>query len=127
MKAPLRGRISSKFGSRVHPITGKASFHNGVDVAVPIGTDIVAPEAGKVTECWDHPKGGVCMAMMSDTGTRYGFAHLSKRLVNVGDLVKEGQHVAESGNTGGSTGPHLHFTVKKGGTWMDPTRYFNFF
>lgn len=126
MRAPVKGRVTSGFGSRVHPITGKRSFHNGVDIAVPIGTPVLAPENGRICEVWDHPKGGKCIAMKTTMGTRYGFAHLSQQSRKVGDLVFEGDTIALSGNTGASTGAHVHFTVKKGELWMDPARYFHF-
>lgn len=126
MKEPVTGRISSRFGTRIHPITSVHSFHNGVDIAVPVGTTVVAPEYGLITEVWDHPKGGICMAMMSTSGRRYGFAHLSKRLVMKDTPVAEGDPIAETGSTGLSTGPHLHFTVKVGSHWKDPLNYFTF-
>lgn len=128
MKIPLRGRITSKFGNRIHPVTGvKVSFHNGVDIAAPVGSQIVAPSNGRITEIWDHPRGGKCLAMVGDNGIRYGFAHLSdNKLKNVGDQVNEGDIICKSGNTGASTGPHLHFTVKVNGQWEDPSKHFNF-
>jgi murein DD-endopeptidase MepM/ murein hydrolase activator NlpD len=126
MRPPVKGRISSRFGKRIHPISHKESFHNGVDIAVPVGTDIVAPENGKITEVWDHARGGLCIAMASTTGTRYGFAHLSKRMRKVGDRVFEGEAFAETGNSGSSTGPHVHFTVKKASSWVNPEDYFKF-
>lgn len=122
---PLKGKITSKFGSRRHPITGKQSFHNGVDIAVPVGTAIQAPADGVVTERWDHDRGGRCLAIEC-SGIRFGFAHLCKRFVLTGDKVKAGETIAESGNTGASTGPHLHFTVKVNGAWVDPLKYFTF-
>lgn len=126
MRAPVTGRVTSGFGKRVHPITKKESFHNGVDIAVPVGTEVVAPENGKIVEVWDHAKGGFCIAMRTTMGTRYGFAHLSKRIRKVGDIVFEGEVIALSGNTGASTGPHVHFTVKKNEQWVDPDKYFVF-
>jgi len=126
MRPPLKGRISSGYGNRIHPITKKSSFHNGVDIVAPIGTDIVAPEAGTITEFWDNVKGGHCLAMVSATGKRYGFAHLSNRLVKLHDHVSEGQVIAEVGNSGASTGAHLHFTVKVADQWTNPIIYFKF-
>jgi len=126
MRAPVKGRITSGFGDRIHPITKKKSFHNGIDIAVPVGTPVLAPENGRITEVWDHLKGGVCLAMVSSSGTRYGFAHLSRRLRKINERVIEGEEIALSGTTGASTGPHLHFTVKKGGQWQDPDKYFIF-
>lgn len=126
MTTPLTAPITSRFGKRKHPITGKLSFHNGVDIACPIGTPIVAPENCLVTESWDHPLGGKCLALLSSDGTRYGFAHLHRRLVRKDQTVPEGQPIALSGNTGRTTGPHLHFTVKILGTWQDPLKHFKF-
>jgi len=126
MITPVFGRISSKFGYRIHPITKKRTFHNGVDIAVPEGEPIMAPEKGKITEHWDHPKGGNCIAMVGESGRRYGFAHLSIRRFKIGQSIDEGNCIAMSGNTGASTGPHVHFTVKEGGQWVDPCKYFKF-
>ncbi len=118
---PVTGKITSPFGLRKHPITGRESFHNGIDIACKVGTPVVAPDYGIITEVWSHERGGLCLAMEGTDEVRYGFAHLSKRLVKKGQPVLEGQVIALSGNTGQSTGPHLHFTVKKLGIWVDPT------
>ena len=126
MVTPLKGRISSKFGKRIHPITKLQSFHNGVDIAAPTGTKIVSPVSGRVQRVWDHPKGGKSMSIVNGAGMRFGFAHLSKRLVKEGDPVHEGQEVAEVGSTGASTGPHLHFTVSINNEFIDPAKYFTF-
>ncbi len=117
---PVPGKITSRFGVRKHPITGKESFHNGIDIACKVGTPVVAPDYGMVTEVWSHELGGLCLAIESTEGVRYGFAHLSKRLVKKYQPVLKGQVIAKSGNTGQSTGPHLHFTVKRLGMWVDP-------
>jgi len=123
---PLTGRISSKFGTRIHPVSGVKSFHNGVDISVAIGTKVAAPDDGIISEYWDHKTGGKSLAMISGNGFRYGFAHLSRRLVTKGTKVKAGQIIAESGNTGLGTGAHLHFTVKINNEWVDPLKYFSF-
>ena len=123
---PLAGRVTSKFGTRTHPITGKKSFHNGVDISAPIGTDILAPDSGIITEVWNHERGGKCLALVNSSGIRFGFAHLHHRLAKLNQLVNKGEHIAESGNTGASTGPHLHFTVKINDQWQDPERHFRF-
>jgi murein DD-endopeptidase MepM/ murein hydrolase activator NlpD len=123
---PLTGRVTSKFGNRPHPITKKTSFHNGVDIAAVIGTKVVAPAAGTITEAWEHDRGGYCMAMLDDKGVRFGFAHLNDFIAKKGQKVKAGEVIALSGNTGASTGPHLHFTVKVNGQWVDPLTYFTF-
>ncbi|PKN85401.1 MAG: hypothetical protein CVU46_11150 [Chloroflexi bacterium HGW-Chloroflexi-8] len=128
MVTPVKGRVSSKFGYRIHPITKeKKSFHNGVDISAPEGTPIVAPVAGKITEFWTHDRGGHCLALTSADGLlRFGFAHLSKRFVSRGAVVKQGELIANVGNTGVSTGAHLHFTMKKNGSWIDPQLHFSF-
>lgn len=123
---PVTGRITSKFGSRRHPITGIVTLHNGIDIACVAGTPVKAPEEGTVIQVWEHIKGGKCVAMVGKTCRRYGFAHLSGQLVTVGQQVTEGQVIARSGNTGQSTGPHLHFTVQENGYWRDPLNYFDF-
>lgn len=122
---PVAGKITSKFGNRIHPISGKLTFHNGVDISCPVGSDIIAPDSGTITEYWDHPRGGKCLAMVNAQGVRFGFAHLGHRLVKKDQLVNKGDHIAESGNTGASTGPHLHFTVKVNDQWQDPLKFIN--
>ncbi|MCK9452869.1 MAG: M23 family metallopeptidase [Bacteroidales bacterium] len=126
MITPLKGRISSKFGQRKHPITGVVSFHNGLDIAASIGTPVVAPSDAIVQRVWNHPKGGKSLSIITPAGLRFGFAHLSKRLVKEGDKVSAGQAIALVGTTGASTGPHLHFTVSKQGQFIDPLKYFTF-
>jgi len=123
---PVKGRITSRFGTRTHPINGGKSFHSGVDISLPVGTTIVAPASGQIIQAWDDKKGGVCLAMLTENGVRFGFGHLLKRLVRNGEAVIEGQPIAESGNTGASTNPHLHFTMKMAGAWLDPLDHFNF-
>jgi len=84
------------------------------------------PESGEVARVYDHETGGITVIMIADSGTRYGFAHLDKSLVKPGERVTEGHVIAKSGNTGKSTGPHLHFTVQQHGIWIDPATRFNF-
>ena len=112
------GRISSPFGTRVHPITKVKSFHNGIDIAYPVGTEIFTPVDSLIASVYDHDKGGKTVILKDiNTGDRYGFAHLSKPLVKIGQLIPRGSVIALSGNTGASTGPHLHLTYSIGGTW----------
>ena len=127
MIPPIKGKVTSKFGYRVHPVTKiKGSFHNGVDIAAPVGTIVVAPEDGRITEVWDNATGGKCIAMCSMDGKRYGFAHLNRQIAKLNQFVVAGEVIAESGNTGASTGPHVHFTVKINGSWVNPENYFKF-
>lgn len=127
MITPLKGRITGKFGPRIHPISGVTGFHNGVDIAAPLGTKIVSPADATVTKIWDDAAGGKSLAIETTAGMRFGFAHLSKRLVDhVGQRVSINQAIAEVGSTGKSTGPHLHFTVTVAGKKVDPMKYFTF-
>ncbi len=132
------GRISSKFGYRTHPVTGeKTSFHNGIDIACPSGTIIRTPVDCEVKAAYSHKTGGNSLIIKDiDSNDRYGFAHLSKFVCKVGDTVKKGDVIALSGNTGASTGPHLHFTYSINGKWngnvstghefVDPTERVDF-
>lgn len=124
MKYPVSGRITSKFGDRTHPITKQKSFHNGIDIAVPSGTDVISPEAGKVISVYSNSTGGNQLIIEHSNGFRTGYAHLQKSLVKVGDSVSKGQVVAKSGNTGASTGAHLHLTLRKAGALVNPELFF---
>lgn len=125
-KNPCKGVITSQFGRRFHPITKKENFHNGVDIATVVGSPIVAPDDGTITEVWNHKTGGKSLAMVNKAGVRFGFAHLSEQLMPIGTTVLAGELIARSGNTGASTGPHVHFTVKINGAWQDPMLHFSF-
>lgn len=116
------GRISSHFGSRRNPLTGKRSFHNGVDVALPIGTPVRAPGDGVVSMVTTHPSGGLSLAILHQKRARTGYAHLCSVCVSEGDTVRAGQVIAYSGNSGKTTGPHLHLTLQSPiGKWIDPS------
>lgn len=126
MKKVVEGRITSRFGLRIHPITGNESGHNGVDIAAPIGTAVYSPIDGTAT-INTHSTGGKQVVVTNDrTGLRVGFAHLSAQLVRNNQRVIKGQQVALSGNTGASTGPHLHYTYAINGKKVDPTPFIEF-
>jgi murein DD-endopeptidase MepM/ murein hydrolase activator NlpD len=121
---PVEGRITSKFGPRTHPITGKQSLHNGVDIAAPIGTPVYAPADGTVISLYNTTTGGKQMVLQHKGNVKTGYAHLNAFKANMGDQVRRGDVIAEVGNTGASTGPHLHFTVTDGGgRKVDPETY----
>jgi murein DD-endopeptidase MepM/ murein hydrolase activator NlpD len=123
---PAPGKtITSTYGNRVDPFFGKLAMHAGIDFRQPIGGKIVATGAGKVIHA--GPAGGYGIMIEIDHGngitTRYG--HLSRTLVKVGDWVETGSEIAFSGSTGRSTGPHLHYEVRRNGMAVDPMRFLN--
>jgi murein DD-endopeptidase MepM/ murein hydrolase activator NlpD len=121
---PLPARtwvLASPFGPRIHPITGEASFHTGTDFAAPEGTPILAAADGVVTVA--GPVGGYGNLIVIEhhidgqtVATAYGHTWDTGVLVHVGDRVTAGQHIGDVGSAGMSTGPHLHFEVRPGGT-----------
>lgn len=115
-------RISSPFNlRRRHPITGRISPHRGTDFAMPIGTPVIAPANGTVIRV-AYQQGGAGRYIMLRHGREYEtvYMHLSKALVKVGQKVKKGQRIALSGNTGRSTGPHLHYEFRINGVAVNP-------
>jgi murein DD-endopeptidase MepM/ murein hydrolase activator NlpD len=123
---PAPGKqITSLFGNRVDPFFGKLAMHAGIDFREKQGTDVIATGAGIVIHA--GPAGGYGYMVEIDHGngisTRYG--HLSRILVKTGDKVEEGAVLALSGSTGRSTGPHLHYEVRRNGQAIDPLRFLN--
>ncbi len=117
-KRVIEGRITSSFGGRRDPVNGAYRQHQGVDIAAVVGTAVYAPMGGVVSAVYGHPVGGVTVILRSGCGGyRFGMCHLDSVSVSVGDIVEAGGLVAYSGNSGRSTGPHLHFSVKEGGVW----------
>jgi murein DD-endopeptidase MepM/ murein hydrolase activator NlpD len=114
--APVAGRISSFFNpNRKHPVTGKVRPHKGVDFAVPVGTPVTAAGSGTVSLVNPNHKDFGQVAMISHPdGTSSLYAHNSQLLVTQGQKVEAGQQIALSGNTGLSSGPHVHFEMMKG-------------
>ncbi|MFC2991354.1 peptidoglycan DD-metalloendopeptidase family protein [Halomonas tibetensis] len=111
---PFEGsyRLSSNFNPRrKHPVTGRVSPHRGTDFAMPIGTPVVAPADGRVEKVANHPTAGRYIVVRHDNGYQTRYLHLSRPLVSRGDRVTMGERIALSGNTGRSTGPHLHYEV----------------
>ena len=120
---PTNGWISSNFGYRVSPFTGRREFHKGLDIATREGTPIIAPADGTVT--YSGKKWLIGNMITIDHGygviTRYG--HLNTLLKNKGEKVKRGEVIAKVGNTGRSTGPHLHYEVRLNGVPVNPIHY----
>lgn len=119
------GRRSSGFGRRKAPTRGASSYHKGIDWATPVGTAVMASSTGTVVKAgWGSGYGYVVYINHADgRQTRYG--HLSKVLVSPGQTVNQGQKIALSGNTGVSTGPHVHFEILINGSQVDPLKYLN--
>ncbi len=117
------GRLTSGFGRRKAPKKGASTYHKGIDWATPVGTAVCASSGGTVLRAgWGSGYGYVVMIQHPDgKQTRYG--HLSKILVKAGDTVKQGQKIALSGNTGVSTGPHIHFEILVNGVQVNPLNY----
>jgi len=127
---PVKGRISSPYGWRIHPIYKEKRFHNGIDIAVPVGTPVRTIADGKVIAV--GPARGYGKWVAIDHGIINGtlvtseYGHLSSWNVSYGQTVKKGQVIANSGNTGSSNGPHLHITIREGkfqGTAVNPNKY----
>ena len=120
---PARGWVASGFGYRVSPFTGLKQFHQGIDIANRPGTPVIAPANGVVVKVGVDYSFGKYIVISHGYGitTRYG--HLSKILVKRGQRVKRGQVIGRMGNTGRSTGPHLHYEVVVNGRHVDPMRY----
>jgi len=121
---PLPGHyvITSKYGNRVHPVTKKYSLHTGVDIAGSgcNGDPVVAAAAGTVIKATYNTAYGNYVIIDHGGGITTLYAHSSKLVVKVGDKVKAGQEIMKVGTTGYSTGPHLHFEVRKNGSYLNP-------
>lgn len=124
--SPVYGRISSPSGLRRSPITNRLEFHDGVDIAVPIGTPVAAPRYGYVIATGYSASFGRFLRIAHSDEYVSFFAHLDQVPLAVGDRVEQGERVAYSGNTGWSTAPHLHFGLFRGGQFVDPLYYVNF-
>ena len=129
IKNPLAGKLvlTSPFGWRIQPKTGKQEFHNGVDLVFPYptqtsGQPIYAPLSGKISANYSNALGG--NQLILDSGfAKFGFAHLLQPSpLPVGTIVKKGQEIGKVGNTGLSTGAHLHFTLRLNGAVVDPLK-----
>jgi murein DD-endopeptidase MepM/ murein hydrolase activator NlpD len=126
MKTPVLGaRISSGFGMRFHPVLGFTRMHKGTDFATPVGTPVFASGAGKITFMGVHGGHGNYIAIEHTPTLSTAYAHLSKfgDGLQVGSSVAQGQQIALSGNTGLSSGPHVHYEVIVNGEQVDSQTY----
>jgi murein DD-endopeptidase MepM/ murein hydrolase activator NlpD len=119
------GYISSSFGERSDPFTGRAAFHKGVDFAGREGNDIVAVATGVVTWAGDRDGYGEMVEVNHGNGYVTRYAHNAENLVSVGATVKRGDVIARMGDTGRATGPNLHFEVLRDGQAVDPRTFSN--
>lgn len=121
---PIRsGWVSSYFGMRTDPFTGRRAMHHGVDLAGKEGGDILAVAAGVVTWSGERFGYGTMVEISHGNGYITRYAHNKENLVKAGDVVEKGQVIALLGSSGRSTGPHLHFEVLKNGRGVDPSKY----
>lgn len=121
---PISGaRLSSTFGRRKAPKKGASTYHKGVDFAVSTGTAVRATSGGVVTRAGWGSGYGYCVYIKHPDGKESRYGHCSKVLVKAGQSVKQGEKIALSGNTGISTGPHLHFEILVGGSQVNPLKY----
>jgi len=120
---PARGGISSPFGYRSNPFTGLKTFHSAIDIAVNSGTRVKAAGDGTVADTGYNSVFGNYIILKHSSGYQSLYGHLSSILVHEGAKVTQGGVIALSGNTGQSTGPHLHFSIFKNGQALDPRKF----
>lgn len=122
-KPSLGGYLSSLFGYRTDPMSGKREFHEGIDFSGKLGSPVLAVAAGIVTWSGKHYAYGNLIEISHGNGYVTRYAHNNKNLVNVGEKVEKGEVIATMGNTGRSTGTHVHFEVIRNGKHVDPKKY----
>jgi len=117
-------KITSGFkpGGRINPVTGKLKPHNGIDLSMPIGTEIFSIEEGTVIKTNFDSVSGLYIIIDHGNNLTSKYLHLSKIFVKLNEKVEQGQLIALSGNTGLTTGPHLHFSIQKNGIPIDPAK-----
>ncbi len=120
---PVSGRITSWFGWRKDPFTGRRSFHNAIDIAAPYSSPIKAPMDGRVIETGYSPIMGKYVMMSHSGGWKTLYGHMSEIVVQEGQYVSQGRTLGRIGTTGYSTGPHVHFEVIKNGSLVNPLNY----
>lgn len=117
--------ISSRFGERIHPITGELKNHNGMDIAANMGTAVFAADGGTVVLAEWYGGYGNCIMIDHGNGYKTLYGHLSYIGVRSGQSVNQGDNIGQVGSTGNSTGPHLHFEVYSSGNRIDPEQFYS--
>ena len=120
---PVEGWISSGFGERISPFTGKKEFHKGLDIVAPVGTPVLAAGAGTVTFAGEADDGGVTVTIDHKGGITTSYGHLRDAAVTAGQTVERGQNIGHVGDLGQATGPHLHYEARQDGVPVDPARF----
>ncbi len=123
LRAPLQGELTSPFGERLHPVSGEKGLHTGMDWSVPEGTAVQAPMDGTVSETGENEAYGIYLLLTHKDGYTTFYGHLESIGKEQGAHVSAGEEIARSGNTGQSTGPHLHFELQKDGVPIDPSPF----
>lgn len=123
MQWPVPGRLTSRFGNRVHPIYGDVRLHAGIDIGAPNGTPIVAADDGVAIIAGPTGSYGNFVVLSHGAGLSTSYAHQSSLAVSPGQSVRKGQVIGYVGSTGASTGNHLHFEVRRNGEPVDPLGY----
>jgi murein DD-endopeptidase MepM/ murein hydrolase activator NlpD len=123
MRWPVRGEINSEFGQRVSPWTGSREFHAGMDIGAATGTPVLAPAPGTVEYAGEHPAYGLTIVLDHGHDVRTVYAHLSQVSGGRGQRVDRGALIGRTGNTGRSSGPHLHYEVLVNGRPVNPRAY----
>jgi murein DD-endopeptidase MepM/ murein hydrolase activator NlpD len=122
---PVQGWVTSEFGYRSSPLTGDREFHKGIDIATRIGVHVVAPADGLVSEISYEREMGLSVKVEHGYGMRSWYGHLLRSAVKQGDMVKRGDLIGYVGNSGRSTGSHLHYSLILNGVPVNPRKYLN--
>lgn len=120
---PARGWVTSTFGERISPFTGFPQMHSGLDIANRVGTQVIAPADGIVVKVGPDSGLGKMITISHGYGIKTTYGHLSETKVRSGQKVKRGMEIGTMGNTGRSTGPHLHYSVSLNGVAVNPAKY----
>jgi murein DD-endopeptidase MepM/ murein hydrolase activator NlpD len=120
---PVRGQVNSGYGSRVSPWSATSEFHSGLDIGAPVGTPVKAPAPGIVVFAGVHAEYGQTLIVDHGNDTKSIYGHLSRLNVAVNEKVQRGEVIALTGNTGRSSGPHLHYEIQVKGQSVNPNSY----